>query len=91
MQEEYWPENNGALFEKLSGNKNNSRIIKKQAVKVGSPAVIVPSQAENNGSDNGHGTENILPLTHNGEVVGFEYHCHCGESVKILFEFEDQI
>ncbi len=91
MKEEYWPEDNGALFQKLSSHKNRSRIIKNQAVKVGAPAVIVPSQAENNGSDNGHGMENILPLKNNGEVVGFEYHCQCGESVKILFEFDDQV
>ncbi len=86
MENEFWPDSANELFGTKILSSKKSNIIKNQTVKVGTPLQIkTPVRGEPTGHE-----KNLFPIENNGEIVGFEYACNCGEVVKVMFDFEEQ-
>lgn len=68
----------------FSKQSNHQTVIKGEDLVVGTPVKVgglktIPEKSA---------AERVEPLIKGEEIVGVRYHCNCGESVEIHFEFE---
>ena len=82
MSQEFKPQNKGDIFEyKSKIIKNN--VLKNQTVKVNNAKKIISHQIESEST-----RTNITPIKNNEEIIGVMTECHCGEVIKIYFNYE---
>jgi len=77
----------GGIFKRDPIKPLRHPIIKSSKLEVGQPYKI--DSQEQNAARKHEG--NIYPIIEGDEIVGFVYECACGESAKILFEYEQKL
>jgi hypothetical protein len=77
----------GGIFKKNSKKTVRQPVIKSTNLEMGQTFKV---NAHESARAKGH-EGNIYPVIEGDEIVGFVYECACGESAKILFEYEQSI
>jgi hypothetical protein len=67
---------------RIQGPKNS--IIKNDQVQIGSIRKIEPEEL----LKKEHSTSHITPIKSDEHIIGFTFHCSCGETAQILFDYD---